>query len=234
MVRHDGATVKARFLGGYTLTIGGRPALAWRAGKATALFQYLVVHRERLVTKDQLYDALWPGKRPDGSSSLKVAVHAVRCGIQGTDAVRIESWADGYVLQANSLWTDFEAVEASVEAGRRAAARLDRAAAAEQFRLAVQSYHGAFLPESDASWAADRREWLRTQVLQALTWLCELDVAAGDTWAAMKWYRQMLEIDRYAEHAYEALAEIHEQLGLTGQAFRWRSQMAVVSGNFAY
>jgi DNA-binding SARP family transcriptional activator len=234
MIWHDGATVEARFLGGYKLTIDGRPAPAWRAGKATALFQYLVAHRERLVSRDWLHETLWPGKRPEGSSSLKVAIHAVRCGIQGTDAVRIESWADGYVLRADSLWTDFEAVEAAVEAGRRAAARSDRAAAAEQFRRAVQSYQGAFLPESDTGWAADRREWLQTQVLQALTWLGELDLAAGDKWAAMKWYRQKLMIDRYAEQAYEALAEIHEELGLPGQALRWRSQLAVVSGDGAY
>lgn len=228
MARYGNATVEARFLGGYSLTVGGQPMPGWRAGKAKALFQYLVVHRNRVVSRERLHEALWPGRRPQGSSSLNVAIHAVRCGLAVTDAVVIERCDDGYVLRADSLWTDFEAVEASVEAGYHAAANGDRGLAAEHFRDAVRLYSGVFLPDVDADWAAERREWLRTLMLQALTWLCDGELAAGDMWAAIRWCRQMLEVDNYAEWAYQTLVDIHAQRGLMGQAERWRSRLTTV------
>src|SRR5689334_12128100 len=45
-------------LGSFRLALSGRPVLNWRAGKARALFQYLVSHRARPVAREAIMEAL--------------------------------------------------------------------------------------------------------------------------------------------------------------------------------
>src|SRR5690348_10782629 len=81
------AAVVVRCLGQFAVATDGTPVTRWSAGKARGLFQYLVVHRDRPVLRDRLHDVLWP-ETPwsPRSSSLKVAVHALRQVLGATSA----------------------------------------------------------------------------------------------------------------------------------------------------
>lgn len=62
------------FFGSFSVSVDGLPVQRWRAGKSRSFFQYLALHRGRLMTRDQLRDALWPDAEwCASSSSLKVA-----------------------------------------------------------------------------------------------------------------------------------------------------------------
>lgn len=124
----DGArhSVEVRFLGCFSLTVNGSPIRQWRAGKARNLFQYLVLNKDQLVTRDQLYDALWPESEFPGGSSLKVAAHALRRVLQahpdrpGDTGISIVYRDFGYSIHIEDFGSDVEEFQRLVSDGLRA------------------------------------------------------------------------------------------------------------------
>ena len=76
---HHNTAVVVRCFGAFEVYLAGEPVLSWHAGKARNLFQYLLLNRGRIVRRETLFAALWPGSSwSSAAKSLKVAVHAVR------------------------------------------------------------------------------------------------------------------------------------------------------------
>jgi len=119
------AAVTARFFGDFSVHVCGRPVERWRAGKARSLFQYLLVNRGRVVTRDKLYQVLWPDQEwsPTGSS-LKVAMHGVRQVLHAVDsdepAVEIVNRDHGYLLKADDVWLDLDEFSSAIDTARAA------------------------------------------------------------------------------------------------------------------
>src|SRR2546429_2971538 len=74
--RIEPPVVTVQCLGTFAVTVRGTPIRRWQAGKARALFQYLLLRRGTPVPRGTLLEALWPDA--DTSLSLRVAVHALR------------------------------------------------------------------------------------------------------------------------------------------------------------
>jgi DNA-binding SARP family transcriptional activator len=219
-------TSSAELLGGFRITIHGRPVTNWRAGRSRALVQYLLLHRGRAVSRDTLREALWPHLPPSaGVTSVKAAVHGARRALDGAAGrpapVQICSVDGGYLLRADHLRIDVATFDEWITAANRAAATGAHADAAELFRRALEVYRGALLPEQDAEWVVTEREWCRTRALHALRFLSGLALAADDLWTAIHWHRRALEVDPYDPAALAALADCHRRLGLARQALRW-------------
>src|SRR5262249_18386197 len=119
---HGGPRLAAYCLGPFRLLVDRQPVGPWRSSKAVALFQYRLHRRQQLVSRDALIEALWDN--PDAlaaSTSLKVAVHALRQALQGIDqggSLEIVTSGSGYRLAAEGLWVDVEEFERSFALGR--------------------------------------------------------------------------------------------------------------------
>lgn len=212
-----------RCMGQFAVHTGESPVRRWHAGKARSLFQYLLAHRERVVLRDTLYEVLWPeqGWTP-GSSSLKVAAHALRRMLleSGTGA-RIEHQDFGYVLRAKDIWVDAERLEAACAAGRTAEVRGDHDTAATAYRQAAKLYRGDFLAGETADWIDEQREYYRSLALRALGYLRTRALARNDFTEVIEWSRQALAIDRYQEETYQALMIAHGRLGELDRVRAW-------------
>ncbi|WP_424211356.1 AfsR/SARP family transcriptional regulator [Streptomyces sp. BI20] len=220
-----GPAVRVRFLGDFRLTVRGEPVDRWRAGKARGLFQFLVLHRGQVLTRDRLHDALWPGAA--GGSSLKVAAHALRRVLDahpdrpGDSGIRLLHRDFGYVLHVDGLWSDLEAFRELVHTGLRAAARGDTAAARGPLRAALDLYGGEFLRGEDADWVVEQREYLRALALRALTVLRADAEAREDGGEVIELCRRALAVDRHHEETYRALMAAHGRRGELACVRRW-------------
>ncbi|MET9514318.1 BTAD domain-containing putative transcriptional regulator [Streptomyces sp. NPDC002994] len=227
-VTEEAQAVRIRFLGDFELTVNGSPVERWRAGKARGLFQYLVTHRGQTLTRERLYEALWPGSDgAAGDSSLKVAAHALRRVLDahperpGASGIRLLFRDFGYVLDVADLWSDVDRFQELVHAGLRAAADHDAALARTRLRAAIALYGGDFLRGESADWVAEQREYLRSLALRALVVLRTDAEARADFSELIEICRRTLEIDRHHEETYRALMTAHGERGELAGVRSW-------------
>ncbi|MFD5408463.1 BTAD domain-containing putative transcriptional regulator [Streptomyces nojiriensis] len=240
-----GPAVRVRFLGDFELTVNGAPVQRWRAGKARGLFQYLVVHRGQMLTRDRLYASLWPGADAAAGSSLKVAAHALRRVLDahpdrpGDSGIRLVYRDFGYVLHITGLWSDLDRFQELVHTGLRAAAAGDAPLARTRLRAAIGLYGGEFLRGESADWVVEQREYLRALALRALGVLRADAEAREDFVELIEICKRTLEIDRHHEETYRALMAAHGRRGELACVRRWyelcarrmRDELAVAPGH---
>jgi DNA-binding winged helix-turn-helix (wHTH) protein len=157
-----------RCFGAFEVHAGGEPVADWSTGKARNLFQYLLLHRGRIIRRENLAEALWPGCAWSSSGSLKAAVHAVRRTL-GRRPVEIISGEHGYRLDATGLWLDIDEFDSALRQAHAAESRGARAEALACYRRATQLYTGDFLPGEDGKWGEEQREYYRTLAHRART-----------------------------------------------------------------
>jgi two-component SAPR family response regulator len=227
MIEHNSAIV-VRCLGEFAMDLHGVPVGRWRAGRARSLFQYLLLQRGRLVRRDRLYETLWPDTVwSPGSSSLKVAVHALRGvldtagGGSGTGKIEILSQGSGYLMRGTGIWVDFEEFEAAADAGAQAEARGDTAEMLNHLHRAADLYRDDFLPDEDADWAVEQREWLRGRALRAFESLRSEAGRRRDAAGLAHWAQRILRVDPYHEETYRVLMLMHGRRGEMGEVHRW-------------
>ncbi|HEU5214750.1 MAG TPA: BTAD domain-containing putative transcriptional regulator [Gaiellaceae bacterium] len=166
-----------RVLGPVEVLVDGAPA-ALGAPKQRALLAMLLVNRRRVVTAEQLVDALW-GEDPPASAvqSLQVYVHGLR---RALGSERIETAGRGYRAVVGEDELDLDRFERTLERGRAAleAGRADDAA--EDLREALALWRGTALAnvpqESRRAAEAERLEELR---LTALELRYDAELASG-------------------------------------------------------
>jgi two-component SAPR family response regulator len=222
MVAPAAPAVVVRCLGGFDLSVDGQSHEQWRAGRARALFQYLVMHRGRLISRERLIEALWPD--PDAlaaGTSLKVAVHALRQSLGQLPGLSVVAQESGYQLQAPRLWLDVEQFERLCRLGQQFEASGKMAAAEAAYARAVDLYAGDFLPEVWADWAVFRREGLKDQFLFVLAKLADAAAKAADWHACIRWCRLILDQDWCREDAFRLLMLSHARLGQPSRVRRW-------------
>lgn len=220
--------VRVRFLGGFQLTVNGRPVERWRAGKARGLFQYLVIHRGQTLTRDRLYEALWPASdRSMGDSSLKVAAHTLRRVLDahpdgpGTSGIRLLYRDFGYALEVADYWSDANHFQELAHAGLRAVADGQTGLARVQLRAALDLYGGDFLQGENADWVVEQREYLRSLALRVLVVLRADAESREDFSELIAICRRTLEIDRHHEETYRALMAVHGRRGEFARVRSW-------------
>ncbi|MFI7212903.1 AfsR/SARP family transcriptional regulator [Micromonospora maritima] len=230
------AAITVRTLGGFEFRAGGHEIDRWRAGKARVLFQFMLLNRGRVLSRETLYEALWPDAAWSGnSSSLKVAVHMLRAALvsqnqhvaqdggpeAGRPYLHLVTHQLGYVLKTEGVWVDFEVFDDLVDRARAADARGDDAEAARLFAAAMDIHRGDFLPGVDLDWAQVHRMWLRSRGLLALERLVTAHLAAGDYLAVLDRCREMLAIEPFREETYRILMAVHGHLGHLSQVQHW-------------
>jgi DNA-binding SARP family transcriptional activator len=210
-------------LGSFRLALNGRAANNWRAGKARALFQYLVSHRSRPVAREAIMEALWPDSdQSPAGATLKVVVHRLRKALsRTTDELDIQAADDGYRLDAPNLWVDVEEFERLCALGRRQESLGQRAQAVDSYASAADLYGGDFLEEVFDEWVVLRRERLKDNYLRVLARLTDAAYAGSDYESCIERCQQILSHDPCREQAYRFLMLCYAHLGQRGRVQRW-------------
>jgi two-component SAPR family response regulator len=218
--------VRVSCFGRFHVEIGGAAIQSWRSMKARALFQYLVLHRDRPARREVLIETLWPD--PDAiaaNSSLKVTVHTLRQLLNrpevSTADLEILAQDACYQLQATNVWVDVEEFERCCARGRTLEKSGRIADALDDYRRAADLYAGDFLVDSWDDWAVFRREGLKDEYLLLLARLADAALEAGDYHECIRRSRQLLAHDRCREDTFRTLMLCHARLGQPGRVRRW-------------
>jgi DNA-binding SARP family transcriptional activator/streptogramin lyase len=150
---------------GHRVTLGG--------SKQRALLALLLLHANRVVSRDRLIDELWDGSPPEtASTALQVHVSQLRKAL-GRDAIVTQ--APGYLVRVEPGALDLEQFERLVKNAQGEKPE----AAAEKLREALVLWRGPAFADLDDSVARGERAQLEEQHASALEQRVEADLELG-------------------------------------------------------
>jgi predicted ATPase/DNA-binding SARP family transcriptional activator len=220
----DDALVQIHLLGGFVVSIAGRPVGddAWRLRRARTLIKLLVLAPDHRMHREQLMERLWPEGPPAGNSLHQVLYTARRA--LGTAPVRLAMRDSVVTLDGDALWVDVDAFE--TQAG---AARSSRTA--DAYRAALALYGGELLPEDRyEDWSHARRDALRETQLALLVELAALQAESGERVAAVETLQRAIVEDPLHEAAHRELMRLFAVDGRGQQALAQYQQLRDVLG----
>ncbi len=190
-------TVRIRTLGGFAVEVDGTevPVGAWGSRLARQLCKRLVAARGWPVTRDELFELLWPDEtdRRRLGARLSVQLSTVRRILHG-----------GVIADRETIRLDLAEVTTDLEEFHRA---VDDAAI-------VASYSGDLLPEDVyEDWTDAVRFEARTRFTVAAHRLAEAALRDGDADEAVTLAHRLVELDGYDERAYTTLITALRRLG---------------------
>ncbi|NNE12403.1 MAG: hypothetical protein HKN41_09195 [Ilumatobacter sp.] len=161
------------------------------------MLKRLVAARGWPVTRDELFELLWPGDDSDRlGARLSVQLSAVRRILHGA-----------VIADRSSIRLDLDAVTVDLE----------RWFGLEDDEAIVATYDGEFLPDDRYDdWSAPLRDEMRTRFVTAARALASADVTTpGD---AIELLRRILLADAYDDVAHRSLVAALHTDGRTGEA----------------
>jgi LuxR family maltose regulon positive regulatory protein len=221
---HPGYQLRVHTLGGFQVWRGDEliPANGWRRKPARQLFQLLVTFHRKMLDRDQICEALWPGADPvTAQQSFKIALNALYSVLEPARAAGAES---AFVIREGTtyglrpfadLWIDADQFTRSVKVVKHPLPGLDSTL------QALALYQGEYLPDARyETWAAGERERLAAIFLEAADKLSEHLIADARYSEAIDLCQRILSQDNCWERAYRNLMASYYKLGDRGQVAR--------------
>ncbi len=192
------ATTAVTTMGRFEIVVDGAPVATaeWGSKRARTLLKRLVVARGAPVTRDELFDLLWPEGSDGGrlSARLSVQLSAVRRVLRG-----------GVIADRSSVRLDLAHVDVDIE---RWFSHTDDAAI-------VAGHTGEFLPDDRYDdWARPLRDEICGRFVEAASRMA----ARGPLSEAAGIWRRVLTADPYDERAHRSLVGALRADGQLGQA----------------
>jgi DNA-binding SARP family transcriptional activator len=184
------------------------------------LFAYLVVNRDRVVSRDELTEALWPRGLP---AAPGLALSALLSKLR-----RLLS--DGALEGRTTLWLDLGPdARVDVEAARDGIHRAETLVAAGDFYEAIGPTLVAhnisrrpLLPGEEGDWIEQLRRELDEIEVRALECTARRSIGLGGPEVALaeRTARRLIELAPYRESGYAALMQAFEREGNVAEALR--------------
>lgn len=202
------AAAKVQLCGRFVVQLAGRRVegdLPGRQGRL--LLAYLVVNRDRTVTREEVQDALWPDGRDGGLAPL-------------LSKVRRTLPLDGLRPDVPDLWVDVEAAGAALHRAESALALGKPHAAWGPSQVAMFVTGRPFLAGEVAAWIDDERRSLAALHLRALEAYAGSTAGIGGTElaAAVRVARRLIELEPYRESGHRLLMDALDRQGNTAEA----------------
>lgn len=209
-------TTRVVLLGGLTIEREGASKngpVGLPGGRAELVFAYLAVEHRRVVTRDELADALWPELLPDTwAPALRGVVSDVRrflvhAGLDPADT--LISQPSGYRLRLpDDAVVDLDEARDGLSGARQRLEAGDAAGAAARAQRAADLAARPFLPQHDGAWVERVRDELRTIATSALELLAHAQAQAGNDRAAVAAAERLVQAEPYSEAAHRLLMEV--------------------------
>ncbi|MDW3217160.1 MAG: alpha/beta fold hydrolase [Acidimicrobiales bacterium] len=197
-------TARIITLGRFAVEIDGEEVAAsdWGSRKARLLCMRLVAARGWPITREALFDMLWPDESDMRrlGARLSVQLSAVRRVLGG-----------GVIADRRTVGLDLHQVSVDVE----------ELLTADDPDAVVDAYAGEFLPaEHDQAWTAGVRDEARLRFVTAAPEAIARAITADDPDRAVSVARRVVDADPYDVAAHEQLITTLETVGLDGEARR--------------
>ncbi len=198
---------------------------------ARHLLQILLRDRGRLVPKDVLIEALWPGQDPaDPGANLGVLVSRARHALGEASLILCRPGGYLYADDGRS-WVDAEAFAHQAERGRMSLASGNAAAALQAYRSALALWAGdPFMENMYAEWAQDYRRRFSLLYEEALAGLAKASLELGQATAAVHAALQLTSRAPLHEEGQvllmKALAAADDPAAAIGVFHEWRHRLA--------
>ena len=197
----------------------------WLDQRPGQLLKYLICERHRLVTSDEIGDALWPHAGPMTRNSVRHQVHVLRERLEPQRVSRavsrfIVTRRGGYMLDPEQIWLDADQFESECRDGLALFGQGD-ASAATRLERALTLYRGDLMAENlYAEWALEERDRLRELAGQGLRAMVGLARAAGDLDTAAEHARRLAAMEPFDMDVQRDFIEICLSRGRRSEAMR--------------
>lgn len=180
--------------------------LQWRTNKAQELFLYLLQYRGQPVRKSMLVEVLWPDYEIDRVyAQLYNTVYHVRQTLRPfTDYVKLETVAEGYILQLQNVLVDVDEWKSL-----QTALTAPSMEAVKDYLRVIEAYTGDYLGEYDYWWLESERERLKALWLHTSFALAGWYEEQGLTGEAEKCFLKICDIFPQEETSHFALMQIY-------------------------
>ncbi len=174
------------------------------------LLAYLLLHRDRPISRQQLAFAFWPDTSDEQArNNLRNLLHRLREALPAggrwivldRQTIRWQSDATWYV--------DVAEFEAALARAQQASQEGKREPEIQALTTAVELHAGDLLPDCYDDWIAPIRERLSQAALAASARLAVLMEAAGDYPTAIGHFQRLLRHDPLNEATYRELMRLH-------------------------
>ena len=164
--------IEFRILGSLEALENGRP-LALGGSKQRALLALLLLHANRVVSRDRLIDELWDGSPPEtASTALQVHVSQLRKAL-GHDVIVTQ--APGYLVRVEPGALDLDRFDLLSQEAQG----LDAQGSAERLREALALWRGPALADLDESIARPERAQLEERRASAVEQRIAVELELG-------------------------------------------------------
>jgi DNA-binding SARP family transcriptional activator len=224
-VRLKRRELRVRLLGGFEVSLDGRPIGDWRSARARHVFAYLVLNWRQPVSRHQLMGLFWPEHSEDrAENNLSLAIMAARriLGAQSPGAHDlIRAGGGAYGLGAVDVRLDVDEFQELLDrAGELESAGRDLEAC-EALDGAIEVYAGEFLPSGlYEDWTVERRQHLHDSFAEALARRARLARRLGDYRGAIDANRRLVDCDPANEEAHCELMLDYLKTGQRSRALR--------------
>lgn len=209
-------------LGGFSVSRSELPLDrdVWQRRAAQRLVRFLLVHKQRAVSRDELIEAFWPESPLDKAlGSLRVAISAARKVLDTPGTPTVIDLEDRiYRLRlrdGDRVDVDDFVAAAHAALAQRGGGRVDLLERAESL------WGGEPLPEERyADWARSWSERLVDLYASVLAALADESIRRGDLLIATVRARELLEIDPLNEGAHRRLMVAYSRAGRRSHALR--------------
>jgi predicted ATPase/DNA-binding SARP family transcriptional activator len=190
------------------------------ARQGRLLFAYLVLHRDRVVRRDELAGALWPARSPrDPDAALNALLARLR---RVVGHARLPARAPIRLRLGEPAWVDVEVALAAPATGRRAleGGRLDHALELAEQAFAIIEL--PLLPEFERDWLEERRRQLHDLSAPLVDVVVDASLALGGRALqhAEQVARRAVAREPFRESVHEALMKVLVARGDMAEALR--------------
>lgn len=217
----DRRGTRIQLCGHFVARIGGlriEQELPGRQGRL--LFAYLTVNRDRVASRDELTQALWPDGLPSAPGlALSALLSKLRRllpdgALEGRSQIRLElgRWA----------MVDLEAAREGIHRAEALTAVEDWYGAIGPTLVAHNISQRPFLPGEEGDWIEERRRELEEIHVRALECTAQRSLGLGGAEVAVaeRTARRLVDLSPYRESGYAVLMQAFERQGNVAEALR--------------
>ncbi|MBV9838087.1 MAG: AAA family ATPase [Solirubrobacterales bacterium] len=191
-----------------------------RGKQVPLLLAYLVLNRERQVSREELIEALWPERMPvSQDGALRTLLSRLRSGLGASVLVGRDELMLSLV---EPVWVDVEAALAEMERAHEALEQGEARVAWALAQVPLNIARRGLLPGSQADWLEPRRRELEEVKLQALEAIGRAGLKLGGTLlgSVERSARALIEAEPYRESGYALLMQALAARGNVAEGLR--------------